>query len=95
MLKSLIMRVPKRGGFIIPSLEDQIRIIGGLLKLKHFDGIWCNGGTLTVRRLRDHFEVPRYLSWERAQLMLEAAEALKPKPAESLKSGRKTGTSVA
>jgi hypothetical protein len=84
MRNSLKILPAKRGHVITPSLEEQLRIIGGLLKLKHFDGVWCNGGTLTVRRFRDHFEVPEYLSWDAASKMVAAGEALlERKPAQS------------
>lgn len=66
----------KRGRIFIPSLEQQMAIISGLLKLKHFDGIWYCDGTLSVRRFRDHNETPQYLPWERARLMVEAAAGL-------------------
>jgi hypothetical protein len=81
MYKSLRIQPVKRGKQFVPALEEQLRIIGGLLKLHHFDGIWCNQGTLTVRRFRDHFEVPQYLPWDQAAAMLKTAEALpRPKP---------------
>jgi len=82
---SLKLLPAKRGKVITPKLEEQIRIIGGLLKLKHFDGVWCNGGTLTVRRFRDHFEVPEYLSWTEAAQMIAAGQAfLERKPPTSV-----------
>lgn len=85
----------KRARITIPSLEEQLRIIGALLKMKHFDGIWCNQGTLTVRRFRDHFEVPEYLSWERAAEMVRTGEMVERKPPTALKSGGKTRSATA
>jgi hypothetical protein len=85
MRNSLKIQPPKRGGIYIPDLPEQLRIIGALLKMKHFDGIWCNQGTLTVRRFRDHFEVPEYLSWAEAKRMVDVGEALMDrKPPQSI-----------
>ncbi len=96
MRKSLRMLPPRRGNVHTPCIEEQLRIVAALLKLKHFDGIWCNGGTLTVRRFRDHFEVPEYLSWAAAAQMVAAGDALlERKPTASLILGRKTGSSAA
>lgn len=78
-----------------PPLEEQLRIIGGLLKLKHFDGIWFNGGTLSVRLFRDHLETPKYLSWEDAAQMVAAGKSLRPKPATPSKLVQKTEVAVA
>jgi hypothetical protein len=72
-LKALVLRRSKPNP---PSEAEQRRIIGELLKLKHFDGIWYSKGTLSVRRFRDHFEEPRALSWEEAKRMTDVAAGL-------------------
>jgi len=76
MLNSLKIHAAKQARFHVPELEDQIRILSGLLKMKHFDAIWCNQGLLTVRRFADHFEVPEYLPWKLAAAMVDAAGRL-------------------
>lgn len=76
MLNPLKVQASKSARYAIPELGEQLRIVAGLLKLKHFDGIWCSKDLLTVRRFRDHFEVPEYLPWETARRMVEAGEAL-------------------
>ena len=68
-----------------PDLIEQLRIISGLLKLKHFNGIWYNQGMLSVRRFRDHFEAPQYLPWEVAARMVETGELVERKPPTSLR----------
>jgi hypothetical protein len=73
MLNPLKIQASKEARFHVPELNEQIRIISGLLKMKHFDAIWCDRDLLTVRRFRDHFEVPRYLPWLAAAAMVEVA----------------------
>lgn len=79
----------------MPSEAEQLRIVAGLLKLKHFDGIWFNGGTLSVRRFPDPMEVPEYLSWERAAQMVATGQMVERKPATSPKPGGKTSSASA
>lgn len=83
--------VTKRLG--IPPLERRLQILIDLLKIKHFDGIWCYGSDLSVRRVPDG--PLEHLSWTSAQQMLDAAAGLQPKPAksESFKTLRKAAGS--
>jgi hypothetical protein len=76
MLNPLKIHAAKLAASKIPDLHEQLRIVAALLKMKHFDGIWCERGKLTVRRFRDHFEEPRALSWEEARRMTDVAAGL-------------------
>ena len=79
------LQASKRGRIFRPDLREQLRIVAALLKLKHFDGIWYNDGTLTVRRFQDHMETPQYLPWEVAARMVETGELVERKPPTSLR----------
>ncbi len=57
----------------IPPEWKRIQIILRLLKAKHFDGIWYNGLTLSVR-LVPGFGPPEYLSWGDAVQVLQAVK---------------------
>jgi hypothetical protein len=92
MRNSLKTRTTDRDRAGLPPESRRIEIMLELVKMQHFAGIWYNGTTIGVRRFADG--TPEYLSWSEAVRMIEVA-ALVRKPPESLKSGRKTGSSAA
>lgn len=78
MAKLLRKLKPKRNRAGIPSEAERWQIIQGLLKIRHFHGIWYNGMTISVRRFcggMGGYGEPEYLSWSEARAILETATA--------------------
>ena len=57
----------------VPPEWKRVDILMRLLKARHFDGIWYNGVTLSVRKVPG-IQPPEYLSWGDAVKILQQLE---------------------